>query len=78
MMWPGTDFDYNGINCTFTAKLDIKMKWEDRVDTAMSWFTDKKTPANLVMLYIEEPDAHAHGFGPDSSVVSIISIIMCS
>lgn len=34
----------------------------------MSWFTDKKTPANLVMLYIEEPDSHGHVYGPDSPV----------
>lgn len=70
MMWPGSDFDYNGISCTFTEKFNNKMKWEIRVDTALSWFQDEKTPANLVLMYIEEPDADAHIFGPESNVVS--------
>lgn len=26
-------------------------------------------PANLVMLYFEEPDAHGHAFGPNSKTV---------
>ncbi|XP_031625251.1 ectonucleotide pyrophosphatase/phosphodiesterase family member 5-like [Contarinia nasturtii] len=69
-MWPGGDFEYNGISCTFTAKFDPKKKWEDRVDLALSWFTDKKTPANLVMFYIEEPDSHAHMYGVDSPVIT--------
>lgn len=35
----------------------------------MEWITDPVKPANLVMLYIEEPDTHLHALGPDSSVV---------
>lgn len=70
-MWPGSDFKYDGISCTFTGKFDEKMKWEERVDTALSWFTDEKTPANLVMLYIEEPDSHGHIYGPESTVVRV-------
>lgn len=78
MMWTGSDFEYDGINCTFTAKFNEKVKWEERVDTALSWFTDKKTPANLVMLYIEEPDSHGHIYGPDSPVVNSQLILSCS
>lgn len=30
---------------------------------------DKTKPANLIMLYIEEPDYHSHIYGPDSQQV---------
>lgn len=69
MMWTGSDFSYKGVNCTFTGVFDYFWEWQDRVDTALSWFQDKRTPANLVMLYIEDPDEHAHAYGPDSMEV---------
>lgn len=47
----------------------MKMAWNERVDTVMTWFTHGKTPANLVMLYIEEPDVSGHVYSPDSDVV---------
>lgn len=68
-MWPGSDFDYRGTSCTFTGVFDETIEWMDRVDTAISWFRNEQTPTNLVLLYIEDPDKHAHAFGPDSSVV---------
>lgn len=51
MMWTGSNYDYNGINCTFMRVFELKMKYKEKIDIALSWFTDKKTPANLVMLY---------------------------
>lgn len=69
MMWTGSDFDYDGRTCTFTKSFNETVVWEERVDIALSWFTDKKTPANLVMMYIEEPDAYGHIYGPESPVV---------
>lgn len=72
MMWPGSNFEYKGKNCTFTGVFNENMKWEDRADIALSWFSDVKTPANLVMMYIEEPDSHGHIYGPDSPVVRLI------
>lgn len=69
LMWAGSDYDYNGIKCTFTKTLDVNMTYEDRIETAFSWFSDENTPANLVMMYFEEPDEHAHAFGPDSAEV---------
>jgi ectonucleotide pyrophosphatase/phosphodiesterase family member 5 len=36
----------------------------------MGWVTNKTNPANLVMFYIEEPDTHAHAFGPDSQKIT--------
>lgn len=70
MMWAGSDYEYNGIECTFISKLDESMTYEHRIDTALSWFSNDKTPANLVMMYFEEPDEHAHAFGPDSAEAS--------
>lgn len=70
MMWAGSNYDYNGIKCTFTGTFNMNETYEDRIDTALSWFIDGKTPANLVMMYFEEPDWDAHIFGPDSVEVS--------
>lgn len=54
------------------------MKWEERADIALSWFKHEKTPANLVMMYVEEPDAHGHVFGPKSPVVNPLRFKLCS
>ncbi|KAJ9598241.1 hypothetical protein L9F63_011062 [Diploptera punctata] len=35
----------------------------------MALFKHTRTPANLVMLYFEEPDTSAHSFGPESTEV---------
>lgn len=72
MMWTGSNFDYNGTKCTFIQEFNPDIKLEDRVDTALSWFLDKKTPANLVMLYLDEPDEHGHAYGPESDVVKFL------
>lgn len=69
-MWPGSDFEYNGMKCTFAKSFDDTVKFEERVDTVMTWFTDKHTPANLVFLYLEEPDSVGHVYGPASDQVS--------
>lgn len=71
-MWSGSEFDYNGINCTFTGIFNKSEQFEDRVDTAISWFSHPKTPANLVMLYIEQPDEFSHAYGYESPVVSTL------
>lgn len=52
-------------------KLDKNVSFEERIDIAMNWFTHKKTPANLVMMYIEQPDTYSHVYGPKSIQVSI-------
>lgn len=73
-MWSGSEFQYKGINCTFTVKFDYNKSWKYRIDTALSWFQDNRTPANLVMLYIDEPDGSAHVYGPESKAVSKFGI----
>nr|CAD7448526.1 unnamed protein product [Timema bartmani] len=66
MMWPGGEFEYKQTLPTFRQPLDLNTAWEIRVDTVIGWILHRSTPANLVMLYFEEPDRRAHAFGPES------------
>nr|CAD7394866.1 unnamed protein product [Timema cristinae] len=65
MMWPGGEFEYKQTLPTFRQPFDLNTAWEIRVDTVIGWILHKSTPANLVMLYFEEPDRRAHAFGPE-------------
>lgn len=38
----------------------------------MSWIKNPVKPANLVMMYIEEPDTSGHMYGPNSDKVKHI------
>lgn len=67
--WPGSEFEYNGVSCTFPGKYKFGSNFEKRVDKVMSWFKHEKTPANLVMFYIEQPDDESHKYGPESMEV---------
>lgn len=71
MMWPGGEFPYGCKKTlpTFHQALNFNTSFEDRVNTVLSWITNPDTPANLVMLYFEEPDMHGHAFGTDSPEV---------
>lgn len=72
MMWPGSDLAYDGsVKCTFTQKYNSTIPWKWRVDTVISWIKSPENPANLVMMYFEEPDKHAHALSPDSEVVNL-------
>ncbi|XP_059469473.1 bis(5'-adenosyl)-triphosphatase enpp4-like isoform X2 [Neocloeon triangulifer] len=71
MMWPGSEFSYHkAVLPTFIQKWDPRWTWQQRVDMVMSWLTHPHNPANLVMLYMEEPDTHAHAFGSESAEVT--------
>lgn len=72
-MWPGGDYEYKNVSCTFYQTFNGSIPFEKRIDTIMEWFTHEKTPTNLVMLYIEEPDQESHMYGPDSIQVSLLS-----
>lgn len=71
-MWAGSEYEYQNHKCTFTGVYNETEKPEERVDTALSWFKHPKTPANLVMLYVEQPDLFGHAYGYESSIVSFI------
>lgn len=75
MMWPGSDFPYNGKYCRFYKSLDKNMDFEDRVDTMMSWLTDPTNPANFIMAYVEQPDEDGHAYSPDSEQVFSFSFM---
>ncbi|XP_035918340.1 bis(5'-adenosyl)-triphosphatase enpp4-like [Anopheles stephensi] len=68
MMWPGTDYGYGARNltCSHTQKFNLSIPWTERLDTVFQWIRDAERPANLVMLYIEEPDFDGHMYGPKS------------
>lgn len=72
MMWPGSDFPYTraNISCTHLQPFNLTLPWNDRVDTAFRWIRDPARPANLVMLYIEEPDYYGHIYSPESDRVA--------
>ncbi|KAH1002636.1 hypothetical protein HUJ04_008705 [Dendroctonus ponderosae] len=69
VMWPGSNFPYQNKTITWTLPFEAGYDWQKRVDHAISWILDPFRPANLVMLYFEEPDTHGHAFGPNSEVV---------
>ncbi|XP_065160504.1 bis(5'-adenosyl)-triphosphatase enpp4-like isoform X2 [Atheta coriaria] len=69
MMWPGAKYLYNNKNITYIQDWDIDADWYKRVDTIISWIKNPTKPANLVMLYFEEPDTHGHVYGPESDTV---------
>lgn len=69
-MWPGCDYAYDGKYPKFYEKWNKSIPFEERVDKALSWFNDPKTPTNLVLFYIEDPDSLAHIYGPESAMIS--------
>lgn len=72
MMWPGTDYVYSNRSCTFMQVYNISIPYKERVDMVIGWLTHAKTPANLVFLYVENPDHDAHIYSTDSPLVTDI------
>lgn len=70
MMWPGSNFYYEEVKCTYTQQFNANVSFIERVDTVINWITDSVSPANLVMFYIEEPDTFGHAFGVSSEEVT--------
>lgn len=68
-MYPGSNFKYQNRSCTFTEVYKPKYDFEKRVDVAFLYMQHPKTPANLVMLYFEQPDDAGHKHGPESKQV---------
>lgn len=68
-MWPGSNFKYHNKLPTFVQNFSANIPWTKRVDTVLKWFLHSETPANLVMMYFEEPDSHSHKYGANSSQV---------
>lgn len=66
MMWPGGEFDYANRNVSYMRPYNHALRMTDKVDTVMRWMTDAQRPANLVMLYFDEPDYMGHVYSPGS------------
>jgi len=70
MMWPGTDFAYDGVNCTYRRSFDPTPNFTDYIDEMFEWINDMERPANLLLFHVHEPDSHAHAYGPDHPKVN--------
>lgn len=64
MMYPGSGAEYHGIFPTHYKDYDTVRNWTYNIETAISWLTHPKSPANLLLLYFEDPDRVAHSYGP--------------
>ncbi|KAL4121158.1 hypothetical protein QTP88_013723 [Uroleucon formosanum] len=69
MMWPGSEFPYQGKHPTYTEIYNNSIHWNSRIDTIMSWIEDENQPANLVFAYFEEPDKTSHRKGVNSQEI---------
>lgn len=69
MMWPGTDVKFKGKLATYVEAYKPKANFTRNVDVMISWLSDPKRPANLVLAYFDEPDTQSHLTGPFSSQV---------
>lgn len=72
MMWPGSDYQYDNVACSHNLHYNLSISFKERVDEVFKWILDDTRPANLIMFYIEEPDTHAHAFGPESQTITNI------
>lgn len=76
MMWPGSDFAYDNYQCTWRRHFNVSDNYMTRVDEVFTWIKNDTKSPNLIMFYIEEPDLHAHAFGPNSSTITnLVSIL---
>lgn len=66
MMWPGCEHIFPP---TYFVPYNKSMSWNERCDTVIDWLTSPVNSANLVLVYLEEPDLTAHIFGPESPQV---------
>ncbi|TNM94798.1 hypothetical protein fugu_017557 [Takifugu bimaculatus] len=66
--WPGSDVAINGTFPNLYKKYDRSVSFEDRVATLFDWLSlpEDQRP-DFYTLYLEEPDASGHRYGPTSS-----------
>lgn len=74
LMWPG---GLTTVKCiqpkvlshTYLYNSTQQISYRQRIDYIIKWFTDKKEPINLGLLYFPEPDEVGHQYGPASKEV---------
>ncbi|XP_077443307.1 ectonucleotide pyrophosphatase/phosphodiesterase family member 1 [Stigmatopora argus] len=83
--WPGSDVAINGSYPDFYKVYDRSISFESRVSTLFEWLDlGQGERPDFYTLYLEEPDASGHRYGPESSQVAealknvdhIISLLM--
>lgn len=72
MMWPGGEFAYANVSSTYATAYNHTALPKLKVDTVMQWLTDAQQPANLVLLYFDEPDFMGHVYSPQSNEVCLV------
>ncbi|KAE9526192.1 hypothetical protein AGLY_013823 [Aphis glycines] len=69
LMWPGSEFAYQGKTPTYVQLYNHTMPWNDCIDAIMSWIKNENKPANLVYAYFDEPDNIGHLKGTQSKEI---------
>lgn len=69
VMWWGSENAVKWIRPTLHMPYDNSVKFTERIDTIVQWFTSEN-PINLGLVYFPEPDHTAHVYGPESPQVT--------
>lgn len=69
-MWPATNVRIRNSLPTHLTNYSHDAVWTQSIDSVLLWLRNETHPANLAMIYFDEPDAQAHLFGPFSKQVA--------
>ncbi|CEO95282.1 Type I phosphodiesterase / nucleotide pyrophosphatase [Plasmodiophora brassicae] len=64
--WPGSSAVIKGVSPTVTFPYNESVTFEERIDRAREWVGQGVQRPPLIMVYLSEPDASGHEYGPDS------------
>ena len=77
--WVGSEAPIQGIRPTYWKEYSKQISFSDRIDTVIHWLSlPPETRPRLVMVYMEEPDAISHTYGPDSPQTDSVIRVMDS
>ncbi|MDD5508556.1 MAG: ectonucleotide pyrophosphatase/phosphodiesterase [Bacteroidales bacterium] len=77
--WVGSEAPIQGIRPTYWKEYSKQITFSDRIDTVIRWLSlPPETRPHLIMVYMEEPDAIGHTYGPDSPQSDSIIRVMDS
>jgi alkaline phosphatase D len=77
--WVGSEAPIQGIRPTYWKEYSKQLPFGDRIDTVIHWLSlPREIRPHLIMLYMEEPDAISHTFGPDSPQTDSVIHVMDS
>nr|XP_045626408.1 venom phosphodiesterase-like [Procambarus clarkii] len=69
--WPGSDHNINGSYPNYWFPYDGSVNYTDRVDKVLDWLTySLDSRPDFICFYLDEPDHHGHGSGPNSEAVN--------